>query len=81
MWRPEFRYGQDALNVIIGGEIQIHHLTKELCGIYALDRFEDYASDEKVSMKGLISLNRNALPGGLVRRSVGNPAQSTRYPC
>jgi hypothetical protein len=33
--------------VYIGGEIQIHHLSRVGCAIYTLDRFEDYDRDEK----------------------------------
>jgi hypothetical protein len=32
----------------IGGEIQIHHLSKDGCCIYTLHRFDDYDDDEKV---------------------------------
>ncbi len=32
--------------VYIGGEIQIHHLTKTGCSIYTLDRFDTYSNDE-----------------------------------
>lgn len=31
----------------IGGEIHIHHLQREGCAVYTLDRFDDYESDEK----------------------------------
>jgi hypothetical protein len=33
--------------IYIGGEITIHHLSKEGCFVYTLDRFEDYAQDER----------------------------------
>jgi hypothetical protein len=33
--------------VTIGGEIQIHHLTKAGCAVYKLARFDDYASVEQ----------------------------------
>jgi hypothetical protein len=33
--------------VYIGGEIQIHHLTRDGCQVYRLDRFDDYSQDEQ----------------------------------
>lgn len=33
--------------VSIGGEIQIHHLTRDGCGVYKLARFDDYEAVEK----------------------------------
>jgi len=32
--------------VYVGGEILVHHLSKDSCVVYTLDRFEDYESDE-----------------------------------
>jgi hypothetical protein len=33
--------------VYIGGEIQIHHLTKNGFNVYTLDKFEDFDADER----------------------------------
>ena len=45
------RASQTALpegqRVYIGGEIQVHQLTKEGFYIYTLGRFEDYSRDEE----------------------------------
>lgn len=35
----------------IGGEIQVHHLTKEGFAVYTLDRFDDYGRDEQIIYK------------------------------
>jgi len=46
--------------VYIGGEIQVHHLSKDGFHIYTLDRFEDYDSDENAIYENLnAAKNRN----------------------
>ena len=37
--------------VYVGGEIQIHHLSKDGCSVYTLDRFDNYDSDEEAMYK------------------------------
>jgi hypothetical protein len=44
--------------VYIGGEIQIHHLTKEGYGVFTHSRFRDYSRHQK------IMLERFKLKGG-----------------
>jgi hypothetical protein len=45
--RSRERSQQHGQRLYIGGEIQIHHISKDGCAVYTLDRFEDYSQDEK----------------------------------
>ena len=45
--------------VYIGGEIEIHQLSKEGFCIYTLDRFEDYEENEKAMFENLASSNQS----------------------
>ncbi len=47
--------------VHIGGEIEIFHLTKDGFAIYTLDRFEDYARDEKAIYENFQASNPKIL--------------------
>jgi hypothetical protein len=45
--------------VFIGGEIHVHHLTRDGFHVYTLDRFEDYGADEAAMYENLHSAGKN----------------------